>query len=72
MDNVESVLAAFGLKTTGGGAVVAFAGWAFSSAAAAWFGAVVGLVGLCVTWHFNRKRDAREQREHEARMKGLA
>lgn len=72
VDNVETLLAALGLKATKGGAVVSVAGWVFSSAAAAWFGGLVAFLGLCVNWWFNVKRDRREQREHEARMKGLA
>lgn len=35
-------------------------------------GLFVGLAGLAVSWYFNWKRDQREQREHEARMKGLS
>lgn len=69
--DIESVLATFGLKASGAGAVGAVIGWLLSSAAAAWFGVLVALAGLLVTWHFNKKRDQREQAEHEARMKGL-
>lgn len=34
-------------------------------------GLFVGLAGLAVTVYFNWKRDQREQREHDARMKAL-
>jgi uncharacterized membrane protein YebE (DUF533 family) len=68
MDNLETALAALGLKATKGGAAVSFFGWVFSSAAAAWFGALVAFAGLCVSWYFNWKRDQREQAEHELRM----
>lgn len=71
MENLEAVLTALGIKLTKGGAVVSFAGWLASSAAAAWFGAGIAACGLLVNWHFNRKRDKREQEEHEARMKGI-
>lgn len=67
-DNVEAWLAALGLKVSKGGAGLAVLGWLSSSAAAAWFGALVAFCGLCVNAWFNWKRDRREQREHEARM----
>ena len=34
-------------------------------------GVFVGLAGLAINMFFNWKRDRREQREHEARMKAL-
>jgi hypothetical protein len=71
MDNIEAWLVALGLKTSTGGALVAFVGWLSSSAAAAWFGALVGMAGLLITWWFSRRRDRREQEEHDAKMKGL-
>lgn len=72
MDNVETVLAALGLKFTKGGAAVSVLGWLASSAAAAWFGAAIAAIGLAVNVYFNWKRDKREQMEHEARMKEMA
>jgi putative copper export protein len=71
MDNLEAVLSALGLKATKGGAVVSVFGWLASSAAAAWFGALIALAGLCLQFYFNRKRDKREQQAHEARMKEI-
>lgn len=38
---------------------------------AALVGAVVAVIGLIVQFAFNRRRDRREQREHEARMARL-
>lgn len=34
-------------------------------------GLLVGLAGLAINLYFNWKRDQREQREHDARMKAL-
>ena len=33
-------------------------------------GVIIGLMGLAITWHYQRKRDRREQDEHDARMAG--
>jgi uncharacterized membrane protein YebE (DUF533 family) len=71
VDHLDAFLAAIGMKATKGGAVVAFAGWAISSAAAAWFGAMVALGGLGISAYFSWKRDKREQQEHDARMKEI-
>lgn len=70
-EQIEAWLSAFGFRATGGGATVSLLGWAFSSAAAAWCGAVVALCGLVLNTYFNRRRDRREQAEFEARMKAL-
>ena len=68
MDNIESVLAALGLKATKGGFAMSVLGWLASSAAAAWFGAIVAVCGLALNAWFSWKRDQREQMEHEVRM----
>lgn len=34
-------------------------------------GVVIGILGLLITWYFQRRRDQREQAEHAARMKGF-
>jgi Na+/glutamate symporter len=31
-------------------------------------GVVIGVIGLLLTWHYSRKRDKREQEEHDLRM----
>lgn len=51
--------------------MVSILGWLFSSAAAAWFGAWIAVAGLLLNAHYTRKRDQREQREFEARMKEM-
>jgi len=70
--------AAFGQKITAGGAVGAAGGWFFSSEFAAVAGLVIAVVGLLINWHyrrveagFKREENARQQREHEARMRKL-
>ena len=70
--------------TAEGGAVTKYAAGAtyFGSGTAVIFGmstnelaavggVFVGLAGLAINMFFNWKRDRREQREHEARMKAL-
>lgn len=56
--------------TYGGGTSALFFGLT-ASEFAAFVGAVVAVVGLLVQWYFNRRRDRREQAEHEARMRQL-
>jgi hypothetical protein len=71
-EHIEAVLAALGLKPVFGGATMSFFGWVLSSAGAAWCGAAIAGVGLCANLYYTRKKDRREQEEHDARMKGLA
>lgn len=51
----------------GSGSAVYFAWGDFIGMAG---GIFVGLVGLAITYYFQRRRDKREQAEHERRMKG--
>lgn len=51
---------------------MSFFGWMFSSAGAAWCGALIALAGLLMNAFYTRRKDRREQEEHEARMRGLA
>ena len=55
----------------GGGASALIFGLSASEFAAI-VGALVAIAGLLVQWYFNRRRDRREQEEHEARMRDLA
>ena len=68
---IETTLAAAGSKATYTGAGMTISGWALSSEAAVACGIVLGLVGLCVNFIFQLKRDRREQREHKARMEAM-
>lgn len=64
-------LSAVGSKATYAGAGTSFAGWLFSSEFGVLVGIVLGVVGLLVNVWFKRRQDAREQMEHEARMRKL-
>jgi hypothetical protein len=70
-EHIEAVLAALGLKPVWGGTAMSIGGWLFSSAGAAWCGAVIAFVGLFMNWHYSRRKDRREQEEHDARMRGM-
>ncbi len=52
-----------------GGSGVAIFGWLNATEWAAVGGFLVGAGGLLVSAYFNRRRDQREQAEHENRMK---
>lgn len=65
---IETTLATAGSKATYTGAGMTISGWALSSESAVLCGIVLGLVGLCVNFFFQLKRDRREQKEHRARM----
>lgn len=68
-DNVDTIgLAAGKVGTYGGGASALIFGLSASEFAAL-VGAVVAIAGLVVQWYFNRRRDRREQAEHEARLR---
>lgn len=66
---VEITGASVASKATTAGAGVAGIGWLFSSESAVFFGIVVGVIGLLVNVYFQSRRDRREQRESEARIK---
>lgn len=68
MNNIEAFAAAIGLQVTKGGGVVSIAGIVFSSWFVGLLGVCIAAVGLWVNWHFQRKRDKREEDEHQARM----
>lgn len=68
-DNVDTIgLAAGKVGTYGGGASALIFGLSASEFAAL-VGAVAALAGFVVQWYFNRRRDRREQAEHEARLR---
>jgi hypothetical protein len=67
--SLDATLAGLGSKATQAGAGTSIVGWALSSEAAVLVGITVGVVGLAVQWWYQRKRDKREQAEHERRMK---
>lgn len=69
--HIDVALSAVGSKATYAGAGTSFAGWLFSSEFGVLAGIVLGVLGLVVNVYFRRRQDAREQREHEARMRKL-
>lgn len=71
-DNLDTIGLAVGKAGTYGGGTSALVFGLSASEFAAFVGALVAIAGLCVQWYFNRRRDRREQEEHEARMRDLA
>ena len=68
-DKVDAIGVAIGKTGAyGGGATAVIAGMTASEFAAL-AGIVIALLGWLTQIYFNRKRDRREQREHEARMR---
>jgi hypothetical protein len=70
-EHIDVTLAAVASKATYTGAGASFIGWLLSSQFVGLAGVVVGVVGLLLNFYFRRRQDAREQREHEARMRKL-
>jgi hypothetical protein len=67
--SVEATIAAAANKATYGGASASVLGWMLSSEFGMLAGLLIGLGGLAMSWHFQRKRDRREQAEHDRRMR---
>lgn len=66
---VEVAGASVASKVTTAGAGVTGLGWWFSSEAAVFVGILIGVAGYLTNVYFQLRRDRREQRESEARMK---
>lgn len=67
----ETTMAAVGSKATYCGATGSVVAWMLSSEFGMLAGVTIGLVGLLINWYYRAKADAREQLEHERRMKSL-
>ena len=67
----DATLSALSSKATYAGAGASFWGWLTSSEAGVVFGIVLGIVGLLLNLYFKRREDARQQVEHEARMRAI-
>lgn len=65
----DTAMATLGYKAAQGGAATTILGWVVSSQGTAIIGICIGVVGLLVQAYFSRRRDKREQAEHERRMK---
>jgi hypothetical protein len=70
-NNIDAAQAATSLKVSSGGAVTTLVGWGLSSQIISLLGLLVALLGFIMAVYFNARRDRREQREYEARMKTL-
>lgn len=68
---LDATIASAASKTTYGGASVTLAGWLLSNEGAVFVGIALGLAGFCVNLYFRSRADAREEREHQARMHAL-
>lgn len=66
----QSLGEAAGVTTTQAGAGTAVVSWLLSSEAGIAAGILIGVIGLLMQWHYHKRRDRREQAEHEARMRG--
>lgn len=62
-------MAAAGSKVTYTGASTSVLAWMLSSEFGILIGVLLGLGGFGINWHYQHKRNKREQAEHERRMK---
>lgn len=67
---LDASMAAAGSKATYTGAGAFSVGWLLSSEFGILVGIVIGVAGLLVNLYYSRKRDKREQAEHDRRMRG--
>ena len=64
----DAALAAIGHKTAQAGGATTLLGWFTSSEGTAIVGLIGMLTGLAIQLYYNRRRDKREQAEHDRRM----
>lgn len=64
----DATLAAIGSKSTYAGVGTLSVGWFLSSEFGVLTGLVLGISGWLMNFYYSRKRDKREQAEHELRM----
>jgi hypothetical protein len=67
--SIEASLAAAGTKATHFGATTSVVGWMLSSEFGMLVGLGIALAGLSISFYYQRKRDKREQAEHDKRMR---
>lgn len=65
----DAAIAAAGSKATYTGAGMTISGWFLSSEFAVLIGMLIGVAGFAVNWYYRHKEDARQQAEHERRMR---
>jgi hypothetical protein len=65
---IDVTLSTAGSKATYAGAGISTVSWITSSEFGMLAGIVIGVVGLAINFYYSRKRDAREQAEHQLKM----
>lgn len=68
---IESTAVSIGSKTTGGGALVGLVGFIAQINWIGVMGVIIALGGLAVNVYFSIRRDRRESRESEARIRAI-
>lgn len=68
---VEAALASHGNHVSAAGGAVSLTGLITQSWFIGLIGLMIALAGFMLQWYYQAKRDRREQKEHEARMKGM-
>ena len=68
--SIEATIAASASKATYTGAGTSVLGWMLSSEFGMVAGLLIAIAGLLTNFYFQRKRDRREQAEHDRRMRG--
>lgn len=71
-DAIDAAAATFGTKAAYTGATTTVGGWLLSSEFGVIAGLLIGVTGLLVNLYFQRRRDLREEREHQRRMARMA
>lgn len=69
--NIDAIGVTVGKVASVGGGTSALVFGLSANEVAALAGIAIGLFGLLIQWHYNRKRDRREAAEHNARMAQL-
>jgi hypothetical protein len=66
--DTATTLAGVGSKVTYAGAGWSSVAWLLTSEAGILVGICMATCGFLMNWYYSRKKDRREQREHDARM----
>lgn len=69
---IDAAAATIASKIAYTGAGTTIGSWMLSSEFGIIAGIIVGITGLIMNWYFQRRRDRREELEHQKRMSRLA
>ena len=69
---IDATAATLGAKVAYTGATTTVGSWLLSSEFGVFAGLFIGVLGLLTNWYFQRRRDLREEREHQRRMDQMA